>query len=327
MACWCRAQAYGWRMSLCDLGAVMCYVARGENVIKCSIAQASGGTLTVEQDVVVFQGNQVNDWTVHSAPFIVSSFSGPYNGVLCHSCDETFADTNNTGNCPIQCTFVESTVCITSLRARPWIPTAHRRVARLQCRATRPIASRTTPLTRWMSWAGPPQASIADLGGEFEREFRSELEGMGAELIAAAALGPTQNIVCERRGGEWKYIAEAIIDEYQMDFTVPGAVERLCNVLNWAKNSKVGPTGYSPAQWVLGRGCRLPCSILSNPCHREQHDKLFGELHHEFDFDHQPLYHHHFEYQHGHIHYDEQRHHRHPYDYHVHYHEHRDAGA
>eukprot|EP00959_Pyramimonas_sp_CCMP1952_P041446 866836-Pyramimonas_sp.AAC.1 len=128
-----------------------------------------------------------------------------------------------------------------------------------------------------MSWAGPPQASIADLGGEFEREFRSELEGMGAELIAAAALGPTQNIVCERRGGEWKYIAEAIIDEYQMDFTVPGAVERLCNVLNWAKNSKVGPTGYSPAQWVLGRGCRLPCSILSNRARLSPHRRARDE--------------------------------------------------
>ncbi|CAK0803159.1 unnamed protein product, partial [Prorocentrum cordatum] len=98
----------------------------------------------------------------------------------------------------------------------------------------KPITSWTALLTRWMGWAGPPQASIADLG-EFAGEFRSELEGMGAELVATAALGPAQNGICERRGGGWK----AIIDKYQVDFTVPGAVEWFCTVVNWATSSKV----------------------------------------------------------------------------------------
>ncbi|CAK0854411.1 unnamed protein product [Prorocentrum cordatum] len=74
---------------------------------------------------------------------------------------------------------------------------------------------------------------------------------------------PRVDSVCERRGGEWKYIAEAIVDECQIDFAVPGAVEWLCTVVNWAKNSKVGPSGYSPAQWVLRRGHRLPYGMLS----------------------------------------------------------------
>ena len=124
-----------------------------------------------------------------------------------------------------------------------------------------------------MGWAGPPRASIADLGGEFEREFRSELESMGTELVATAALSPTQNSVCERHGGEWKYIARAIIDEYQLDFTVPGIVEWLCTVVNWAKNSKIGPSGFSPAQWVLGRGYRLPYSLLSNHSRLSLHQR------------------------------------------------------
>ena len=32
--------------------------------------------------------------------------------------------------------------------------------------------------------------------------------------------------------------------------------------MNWAKNARINSSGYSPAQWVTGRGYKLPWSLL-----------------------------------------------------------------
>ena len=37
----------------------------------------------------------------------------------------------------------------------------------------------------------------------------------------------------------------------------------LCAAVCWAMNSQVNESGYSPAQWVLGQGLRLPESLQS----------------------------------------------------------------
>ena len=41
-------------------------------------------------------------------------------------------------------------------------------------------------------------------------------------------------------------------------------------MVNWAKNTRTNSSGYSPAQWVIGRGYKLPWSLLD--------EKQSGEL-------------------------------------------------
>ena len=47
-------------------------------------------------------------------------------------------------------------------------------------------------------------------------------------------------------------------------------MRRLASMANWAKNARNNSSGYSPAQWVCGRGYKLPWSILN--------EKQSGEL-------------------------------------------------
>ena len=62
---------------------------------------------------------------------------------------------------------------------------------------------------------------MTDQGGEFEREVKEELEGLGCRQPAAAALAPTQNAVCERHGGIWKTHAKAFILEFRLNLAQP----------------------------------------------------------------------------------------------------------
>ena len=47
-------------------------------------------------------------------------------------------------------------------------------------------------------------------------------------------------------------------------------MRRLASKVNWAKNARINSSGYSPAQWVIGRGYKLPWSLLD--------EKQSGEL-------------------------------------------------
>ena len=109
----------------------------------------------------------------------------------------------------------------------------------------------------WITPFGVPRRLIYDHGGEFEREFGQELEGLGCELMPTAAITPQQNTVCERHGGIWKTHARRLLDEFSVKF-VPEQLHRV----TWACNSAIDDSGYSPAQWVLGRGLRLPYTLL-----------------------------------------------------------------
>ena len=103
-----------------------------------------------------------------------------------------------------------------------------------------------------------------DQRGEFEREFGQELEDLECELMPTAAITPQQNAVCERHGGIWKTHARRLLDEFSVKF-VPEQLHRvtwLTAAVTWACNSAIDDSGYSPAQWVLGRGLRLPYTLL-----------------------------------------------------------------
>ena len=47
-------------------------------------------------------------------------------------------------------------------------------------------------------------------------------------------------------------------------------MRRLGSMVNWARNARINLSGYSPAQWVSGRGYKLPWSLLD--------EKRSGEL-------------------------------------------------
>ena len=38
-------------------------------------------------------------------------------------------------------------------------------------------------------------------------------------------------------------------------------MRRLASMVNWAKKARINSSGYSPAQWVIGRGYKLPWSF------------------------------------------------------------------
>ena len=87
---------------------------------------------------------------------------------------------------------------------------------------------------------------------------------LGCELMPTAAITPEQNAVCERHGGIWKTHARRLLDEFSVKF-VPEQLHRvtwLTAAVTWACNSAIDDSGFSPAQWVLGRGLRLPYTLL-----------------------------------------------------------------
>ena len=115
----------------------------------------------------------------------------------------------------------------------------------------------------WCSHYGPPALALMDGGGEFVAEFATELEDLGCELKYTAGISPTQNATCERRGGNWKHVARATIDEHSIRFSDRRRLFWMICAVNWAINSQVNESGYSQSQWALGRGMKLPYSMLS----------------------------------------------------------------
>jgi hypothetical protein len=115
----------------------------------------------------------------------------------------------------------------------------------------------------WLIPFGIPHHVLSDNGGEFDREFADLTESLGSTILRSASYAPTQNGTTERRGGAWKAHARAVMDEHSVTFNTLAVAEHLCAAVNWAVNQDIDESGYSPAQWVLGRGLRLPYSMLA----------------------------------------------------------------
>ena len=97
-----------------------------------------------------------------------------------------------------------------------------------------------------------------------------------------AGAAPTQNATAERRGGNWKWVAKALIDDFSISFQERSRIFWLQASCNWAVNSQINETGYSPSQWALGRGIRMPYAILGNGAKLSYLDRInddpsFGE--------------------------------------------------
>eukprot|EP00959_Pyramimonas_sp_CCMP1952_P278892 5831214-Pyramimonas_sp.AAC.1 len=69
-------------------------------------------------------------------------------------------------------------------------------------------------LDSWLLALGVPNVVMADMGGEFEREVKEELDTMGSRIVSSSPYSPTQNVICERHGQTWKAHARALISEF-----------------------------------------------------------------------------------------------------------------
>ena len=110
----------------------------------------------------------------------------------------------------------------------------------------------------WHIPSGIPYNILADNGGEFNAEFGSQSEELGSCVWKTAAYAPTQNSKAERRGGAWKVHAKVVMDETSLSLLKESDAEYLCTAVNRTVNTTVDDSGFSPSQWVLGRGLRLP---------------------------------------------------------------------
>ena len=120
----------------------------------------------------------------------------------------------------------------------------------------------------WINWAGPMSHLTSDMGGEFEGELGESMEAHGIRQYFTASEAAWQNGLVRRNGGIWKAAARKAIKYVGARGFVD--MRRLASMVNWAKNARINSSGYSPAQWVIGRGYKLPWSPLD--------EKQSGEL-------------------------------------------------
>ena len=112
----------------------------------------------------------------------------------------------------------------------------------------------------WINWAGHVSHLISGKGGEFEGELREFMEAHGIRQYFTGSEAPWQNGLVERNGGFWKAAARKTIK----DVRSRGFVEmrRLASMVNLTKNDRINSSGYTSAQWVIGRGYKLPWPLL-----------------------------------------------------------------
>lgn len=129
----------------------------------------------------------------------------------------------------------------------------------------------TSPLLRqllnehWITWAGPPKEIVLDPAPTNLGEplvVSSELQGTNVRPIAAGAhwqLGKT-----ESHGGWFAHVLDRLIEEHQ-----PSSKEEWLECVHHAhiKNQVVQVHGFSPHQYVFGKGVHLPDDLLSEPLH------------------------------------------------------------
>ncbi|CAK0899794.1 unnamed protein product, partial [Prorocentrum cordatum] len=95
-------------------------------------------------------------------------------------------------------------------------------------------------LDSWSLTLGGPNSVIADMGGEFEREVKDELECMGSRIVSSASYSPTQNAICEMHGQTWKAHARAQISDLVLTFKKDDQITWMTAAIDYAVNSAVG---------------------------------------------------------------------------------------
>ncbi|CAK0807109.1 unnamed protein product [Prorocentrum cordatum] len=100
----------------------------------------------------------------------------------------------------------------------------------------------------WASWAGEPEVGvIVDRAKGFLGSFSEHMSSRGCRFASAAKAAAAWHIAeVERHGDLWQDVLKAVME------------------INQAKNSLSRRSGFSPAQWVLGRDIRLPADLMDD---------------------------------------------------------------
>ena len=108
-------------------------------------------------------------------------------------------------------------------------------------------------------WAGPPRVGIEqDLDSAFMGSFEGLASDLGIALILAAPEAHWQMGRIERKIRYLKEMSTTVFDVNQI--RGPDAVAVGVREIENACNSLVFNSGFSPEQWILGTGRRLPAS-------------------------------------------------------------------
>ncbi|CAK0887844.1 unnamed protein product, partial [Prorocentrum cordatum] len=132
--------------------------------------------------------------------------------------------------------------------------------------------------------AAPPStaaSSLRDLWGEcgdcLAIDAFELAAAQGADLVFLFQIDMASKcqIIVLVTSREQTVILQAALDSWLL---APGAanVKWLAAAINHAVSSAVGPSGYSPSQWVLGRGIELPCRLLSQRGNPRQRRRMLG---------------------------------------------------
>ena len=113
----------------------------------------------------------------------------------------------------------------------------------------------------WIPILGSPKVIVADLGPEFTSDrFQRSLDFHDVLLHHVPVESPWMNGLAERAGGSLKVIVGALTKQFscQGRHEMQSAVAAACD----ACNQDIGHTGYSPAQYVLGKAPRTSEEII-----------------------------------------------------------------
>ena len=109
--------------------------------------------------------------------------------------------------------------------------------------------------TLWIVPYGAPKTIAVDLDGGLQTGLARLCDWHGIEIRSVAAQGHWQAGVVERQQAWWKNVWERIVHELtitedEVDIAVP--------IVSAAKNDLRRRCGFSPSQWIFGKGARLP---------------------------------------------------------------------
>eukprot|EP00971_Amphidinium_carterae_P189214 3756037-Amphidinium_carterae.1 len=126
-------------------------------------------------------------------------------------------------------------------------------------------------IRHWVTAFGKPASIHADQGGEFFAEFLNEAQSMGIPVYHSPRFTPQQNAQAERRGGVYKYIAQAAAVNAKVEFRWADKRKERASLDTWsflqncahAANNMIRGHGYNPAQLAFGRSIRIPFQLLT----------------------------------------------------------------
>ena len=138
-------------------------------------------------------------------------------------------------------------------------------VCRYVCPGTHPTASQANLAMEeaWFGWAGPPQYGILlDDDTAFRKQFAEAMESLGVPLILASPEAHWQMGKVEGKIRILKEMTTRVFAENSVKGEIP--VRIAVGKMASAHNALVTNAGFSPSQWVLGSGRRLPASLCNH---------------------------------------------------------------